>query len=94
MRRLLWTCTIAVLLGSAYLLGRITPPNELQQAHTSAAIASIERQTAIDAAVAPFDVVAGSLLRLVPLVCVALLLVWAAGLLWIDLVNTRAARRE
>jgi hypothetical protein len=86
--------TFAVLLCAAYLLGRITPPNELQQAHTSAAIASIERQTAIDAAVAPFDVVARALLRLVPLACLGVVGIWAAGLLWIDLVNTRAARRE
>jgi hypothetical protein len=94
MRGTMWTITAAVLLGAAYLLGRVTPPSELQQAHTSAAIASIERQTAIDAAVAPFDVVTSSLLRLVPLVCIVMVLAWAAGLLWLDLDNAAAARRE
>jgi hypothetical protein len=94
MRSVLWTCTIAVLLCAAYLIGRVNPPNELQQAHTHAEIASIERQTAIQAALAPIDVAYGSLWRLVPLAAVVALLVWACGLLWVDLVNTWAGRRE
>lgn len=90
MRGVMWTWTIAVLISAAYLLGRTTPPSELQQARTQAAITNIERQTAIDAAVTPFEVVASSLLRLMPVAAASIVLLWLGGLLWIDL----AARRE
>jgi hypothetical protein len=86
--------TIAVLLCAAYLIGRVTPPDELQQAYTHAEITSIERHTAIQAALAPIDVAYGSLWRLVPLAAVVSIAVWACGLLWIDLVNSWAARRQ
>jgi hypothetical protein len=89
MRGLMWTLTIVVLIGAAYILGRVTPPSELQQAHTQAAITNIERQTAIDAAVTPFEVVTASLLSLVPVAVAVIIIVWAAGLLWIDLTNAK-----
>jgi hypothetical protein len=86
--------TIAVLLCAAYLIGRVTPPDELQQAYTHAEITSIERHTAIQAALTPIDVAYGSLWKLVPLAAAVAVLVWSAGLLWIDLVNSWAAQRR
>jgi hypothetical protein len=86
--------TIAVLIAAAYLLGRVTPPNELQQAYTQAEIASIAHHAAVEAALVPIDVAYGSLWRLVPLAVVVSIAVWACGLLWVDLVNSWAAQRR
>jgi hypothetical protein len=82
------------LLGAAYMLGRVTPPTDLLNAHQQAEIARIERHTAIADALAPFDIVTSALLRFVPLVALGVLLVWVIGLMVIDLVNRMAAARD
>jgi hypothetical protein len=86
--------TLAVVLCAAYLIGRAAEPAELQLAYQRAEIAQIERQTAVETALVPIDVAYGALWRLLPLAGCTFIGVWSAGLLWVDLVNTWAGRRE
>jgi hypothetical protein len=90
----MWTITAAVFLCAAYLLGRITPPNELQQAYTRAEIAHVEHQTAVDAAMARADAGYSWLWRLLPLFGFTVVVIYLAGILYIDLVNQWAAQRD
>jgi hypothetical protein len=90
----MWALTLAVIIAAAYLLGRVTPPNELQQAYTQAEIAQIEHYTAVEAALVPIDVAYGSLWRLLPLFGFTAGFLYLAGILYVDLVDRWATRRD
>jgi len=86
--------TLAIVLFAAYLIGRAAEPAELQLAHQRAEIAQIERHEAVQTALVPVDVAYGAVWRLLPLAGCIFIGVWAGGLLWVDLVDKWAGRRE